>query len=102
MVTFIPGSFLPVSRESRGSAGTVGHLIGRFWHSFADMTAVETVELVIDRGEGVHVWDEQGRRYLDVLDLRRPRERPARAVPHGITLRDGPAAARGSGRDLGG
>ena len=40
--------------------------MGRFWHSFADMAAVESGgELVIDRGEGVHVWDEQGRRYLD-------------------------------------
>jgi adenosylmethionine-8-amino-7-oxononanoate aminotransferase len=30
------------------------------------MAAVErTGELVIERGEGVHVWDEQGRRYLD-------------------------------------
>src|SRR3990170_3628355 len=40
--------------------------MGTFWHSFADMAAVETGgELVVDRGEGVHVWDEQGRRYLD-------------------------------------
>jgi putrescine---pyruvate transaminase len=38
----------------------------RFWHSFADMNAVErTGELVLDRGEGVHVWDERGRRYVD-------------------------------------
>lgn len=37
-----------------------------FWHSFADMAALESGgELVIDRGEGVHVWDERGRRYLD-------------------------------------
>ena len=37
-----------------------------FWHPFADMHAVETDgELVVDRGEGVHVWDEEGRRYLD-------------------------------------
>ena len=40
--------------------------VGTFWHSFADMAAVDTGgELVIDRGEGVHVWDEDGRRYLD-------------------------------------
>jgi adenosylmethionine-8-amino-7-oxononanoate aminotransferase len=38
----------------------------RFWHSFADMAAVERAgELVIDRGEGVYVWDEDGRRYVD-------------------------------------
>ena len=37
-----------------------------FWHPFSDMHAVETDrELVVDRGEGVHVWDEEGRRYLD-------------------------------------
>ena len=37
-----------------------------FWHPFADMLAIETDgELVVDRGEGVHVWDEEGRRYLD-------------------------------------
>ncbi len=37
-----------------------------FWHSFADMSAVETDgELVVDRAEGVYLWDEQGRRYLD-------------------------------------
>ncbi|HEX9123252.1 MAG TPA: aspartate aminotransferase family protein [Actinomycetota bacterium] len=37
-----------------------------FWHPFADMAVVEAGgELVIDRGEGVHVWDEGGRRYLD-------------------------------------
>ncbi len=37
-----------------------------FWHSFADMAAVvSNGELVLDRGEGVHVWDEDGRRYLD-------------------------------------
>jgi len=40
--------------------------MGRFWHSFADMSAIqEGGELVLDRGEGVHVWDEDGRRYLD-------------------------------------
>jgi len=40
--------------------------VSAFWHPFADMHAVETDgELVVDRGEGVHVWDEEGRRYLD-------------------------------------
>ena len=37
-----------------------------FWHAFADMSALETSgEFVVDRGEGYHVWDEAGRRYLD-------------------------------------
>ncbi len=35
------------------------------WHPFADMAAVEQNELVLVRGDGVFVWDEQGRRYLD-------------------------------------
>jgi putrescine---pyruvate transaminase len=36
-----------------------------FWHPFADMGAVSHEELVIERGEGVHVFDSDGRRYLD-------------------------------------
>lgn len=40
--------------------------MGHFWHSFSDLTAIDIGgELVIERGEGVHVWDESGRRYLD-------------------------------------
>jgi putrescine---pyruvate transaminase len=37
----------------------------RFWHPFADMAAVSENELVIDRGEGVWVFDPDGTRYLD-------------------------------------
>jgi adenosylmethionine-8-amino-7-oxononanoate aminotransferase len=37
----------------------------RFWHPFADMGAVRSDELVIERGEDVWVWDSEGRRYLD-------------------------------------
>lgn len=37
-----------------------------FWHPFADMAAVgASGPLVLERGEGVHLWDEAGRRYLD-------------------------------------
>ena len=35
------------------------------WHPFAEMAAVAGRERVLVRGEGVFVWDEQGRRYLD-------------------------------------
>jgi putrescine aminotransferase len=35
------------------------------WHPFADMGAVAGHEVVIARGEGVRVFDESGRRYLD-------------------------------------
>ena len=36
------------------------------WHPFADMSAVDRDgELVLVRGEGARVWDEQGREYLD-------------------------------------
>jgi putrescine---pyruvate transaminase len=36
-----------------------------FWHPFADMGAVAGHELVLARGEGSWVWDEDGNRYLD-------------------------------------
>src|SRR3954453_22711741 len=36
-----------------------------FWHPFADMATVARTELVIERGEGVWVYDEGGNRYLD-------------------------------------
>ncbi len=35
------------------------------WHPFSDMAAVDGREVVIARGEGCWVWDEQGTRYLD-------------------------------------
>jgi putrescine---pyruvate transaminase len=37
----------------------------RYWHPFADMHVVANSEVVIDRGDGVWVWDTAGRRYLD-------------------------------------
>jgi putrescine---pyruvate transaminase len=37
----------------------------RFWHPFADMGAVSRKELLIERGEGVYVFDADGKRYLD-------------------------------------
>lgn len=37
-----------------------------FWHPFADMASVlANGPLTLVRGEGVHVWDDQDRRYLD-------------------------------------
>jgi adenosylmethionine-8-amino-7-oxononanoate aminotransferase len=37
-----------------------------FWHSFADMAAVQARgELVIERGEGIYIFDASGRRYID-------------------------------------
>jgi len=39
----------------------------RFWHSYADMKSVaEQGELMIARGEGSYVFDEDDRRYLDL------------------------------------
>ncbi len=35
------------------------------WHPFADMAAVAGNEVVLERGEGVFVWDTAGNRYLD-------------------------------------
>lgn len=37
----------------------------RFWHPFADMAQVADHELMVQRGEGVWIWDDSGRRYLD-------------------------------------
>jgi putrescine aminotransferase len=37
----------------------------RFWHPFADMGSVSQHELLIERGEGVYVYDAEGNRYLD-------------------------------------
>lgn len=36
-----------------------------FWHPFADMTTVQHSPFVVDRAEGVYVFDEMGNRYLD-------------------------------------
>ncbi len=38
----------------------------RFWHPVANMHAVERDgEFILDHADGVEIWDEQGRRYLD-------------------------------------
>ena len=41
------------------------HSDTRLWHPFADMHAARSAELTIVAGEGVHVTDSEGRRYLD-------------------------------------
>ena len=49
-----------MSKEGRVS------LMTKYWHPFAEMQAVSRgQELVIDHGEGYHVFDGYGRRYLD-------------------------------------
>lgn len=42
-----------------------GQADARFWHPFSDMAAVKGAELVISRAEGVWLWDDDGKRYLD-------------------------------------
>lgn len=37
----------------------------RLWHPFSDMSTVRRSEFVLTRGEGVWVFDDQDRRYLD-------------------------------------
>jgi putrescine aminotransferase len=37
----------------------------RLWHPFANMAEVAGAELVFERGEGVWLFDESGKRYLD-------------------------------------
>jgi adenosylmethionine-8-amino-7-oxononanoate aminotransferase len=36
-----------------------------FWHPFADMHVVQHSPMIIDRAEGVYVFDEAGNRYID-------------------------------------
>lgn len=36
-----------------------------FWHPFADMHTVQHAPFVVDRAEGVYVYDEEGNRYFD-------------------------------------
>src|SRR5215216_8125178 len=35
------------------------------WHPFADMSSVAGHEVVLVRGDGCHVWDADGARYID-------------------------------------
>ena len=35
------------------------------WHPFSDMAVVRHSEVVINRGEGIWLWDEDGNRYID-------------------------------------
>jgi adenosylmethionine-8-amino-7-oxononanoate aminotransferase len=36
-----------------------------FWHPFAEMSKVQHAPFIVDRGEGIYVYDDEGRRYLD-------------------------------------
>lgn len=36
-----------------------------FWHPFAEMSKVQHAPFIVDRGEGIYVFDEAGRQYLD-------------------------------------
>ena len=54
-----------VAASTDGDMGTSA-LMTTFWHPFADMAALEsTGELTLVRGEGSHIWDTDGTRYLD-------------------------------------
>jgi len=54
-----------VATSTRTNLGTSA-IVTTFWHPFADMAALEaTGSLTVVRGEGSHVWDTQGKRYLD-------------------------------------
>jgi adenosylmethionine-8-amino-7-oxononanoate aminotransferase len=39
--------------------------MGSFWHPFADMNKVQHAPFIVDHGEGIYVYDEEGNRYLD-------------------------------------
>src|SRR4051794_41902344 len=54
-----------VGRALPSPAMAVSTATTRFWHPFADMGSVSQQELLIERGEGVWVFDTEGNRYLD-------------------------------------
>lgn len=39
--------------------------MNHFWHPFAEMSKVKHHPFIVDRGEGIYVFDEEGNRYLD-------------------------------------
>ena len=39
--------------------------MGSFWHPFADMSKVQHAPFIVDRGEGIYVYDDEGNKYLD-------------------------------------
>lgn len=39
--------------------------MGSFWHPFADMSKVQHAPFIVDRGDGIYVYDEEGNEYLD-------------------------------------
>jgi len=39
--------------------------MGSLWHPFADMSKVQHAPFIVDRGEGIYVYDEEGNQYLD-------------------------------------
>jgi adenosylmethionine-8-amino-7-oxononanoate aminotransferase len=55
----------PGANSTRGDLGTSA-VMTTFWHPFADMAAIQAAgALTLVRGEGSHVWDTEGNRYLD-------------------------------------
>jgi putrescine---pyruvate transaminase len=66
----------------------------RLWHPFADMSQVAGHEFVIDRAEGVWLWDRAGRRYLDATsslwyaNIGHGRQRMADAIAEQVTKLD--------------
>lgn len=73
------------------STSTTTHAL---WHPFADMGSVDGHRMVITRGEGPWVWDDDGRRYLDATaalwysNLGHGRQEIADAVAHQLKTLD--------------
>lgn len=58
----------PVRSEASSTQAFYAVLVATetaLWHSQAHMPTVKSGEIVIARGEGAYLWDEDGRRYLD-------------------------------------
>jgi len=61
-----PNSRIRPSTPSRYGSEYPAVMTGSaFWHPFADMSAVAGHDFVLASGDGAHVYDTSGRRYLD-------------------------------------
>jgi putrescine---pyruvate transaminase len=55
-----------IRAEQQAAPSSISTTRTRLWHPQAHMPSVKNGELVLVRGEGAFVWDEQGRKFLDV------------------------------------
>lgn len=52
-------------RPGTASIDATLRAMSAYWHPFAEMAKVKDSPFIVDRGEGIYVFDEDGNRYLD-------------------------------------